>query len=98
MEYYREQNGFPEENNPGTVYHTGNGFYTPYVEPLWKKEKRKIMGKIAVENADYVIVTSDNPRSENPNVIINEILEGIKKARCPYCRRHMRLGIKKCFG
>ena len=42
MEYYREQNGFPEENNPGTVYHTGNGFYTPYVEPLWKKEKRKI--------------------------------------------------------
>ena len=38
------------------------------------------MGKIAVENADYVIVTSDNPRSENPNVIINEILEGIKNA------------------
>ena len=38
------------------------------------------MGKIAVENADYVIVTSDNPRSENPNLIINEILEGIKNA------------------
>ena len=45
-----------------------------------EKEKRKIMGKIAVENADYVIVTSDNPRSENPNLIINEILEGIKNA------------------
>jgi hypothetical protein len=42
LEYYREQNGFPEEKDPGTVYHTGNGFYKPYVEPLWKKEKDSI--------------------------------------------------------
>ena len=45
-----------------------------------EKEKRKIMGGIASENADFVIVTSDNPRSEEPNEIINEILSGMKKA------------------
>ena len=42
MEYYREQNGFPDGKDPGTVYHTGNGFYKPYIEPLWKKEKDSI--------------------------------------------------------
>ena len=42
------------------------------------KEKRAKMGKIASENADFVIVTSDNPRSENPNDIINQIVFGIK--------------------
>lgn len=40
MPYYDEKNGFSEQKE--TVYHAGNGFYTPYVEPLWKKEKRKI--------------------------------------------------------
>lgn len=39
--------------------------------------KRPVMGRIAVENADVVIVTSDNPRTENPSAIINEILTGI---------------------
>ena len=42
-----------------------------------EKEKRKIMGRIATDNADFVIITSDNPRSENPNEIINDILSGI---------------------
>jgi len=40
-------------------------------------EKRPIMGKIASETADLVVVTSDNPRNENPTSIINEILAGI---------------------
>ena len=39
-----------------------------------EKEKRSKMGKIAFNNADFVIITSDNPRSENPNKIINDIL------------------------
>ena len=43
------------------------------------KKKRPLMGKIAVENADHVIITSDNPRSEAPNSIIEEILSGIKE-------------------
>ena len=39
--------------------------------------KRKMMGNIAEHYADYVIVTSDNPRNENPKKIISDILEGI---------------------
>jgi UDP-N-acetylmuramoyl-L-alanyl-D-glutamate--2,6-diaminopimelate ligase len=38
--------------------------------------KRPLMGRIASELADIVIVTSDNPRSEDPDAIIAEILEG----------------------
>jgi UDP-N-acetylmuramoyl-L-alanyl-D-glutamate--2,6-diaminopimelate ligase len=37
------------------------------------------MGKIASELSSRVIVTSDNPRSENPYTIINEIKKGIEK-------------------
>jgi UDP-N-acetylmuramoyl-L-alanyl-D-glutamate--2,6-diaminopimelate ligase len=40
------------------------------------REKRPLMGAAAVENADRVIVTSDNPRSEEPASIIEQILEG----------------------
>jgi UDP-N-acetylmuramoyl-L-alanyl-D-glutamate--2,6-diaminopimelate ligase len=39
--------------------------------------KRPIMGEIASRLADITIVTSDNPRSENPQAIIAEILQGI---------------------
>jgi len=41
------------------------------------KLKRPLMGKIATELSDKVIVTSDNPRNENPSAIIDEIKEGI---------------------
>jgi len=44
MAFYEEQNRFSQGNSSETVYHTGNGFYNPYVEPLWKKEKRLIRG------------------------------------------------------
>ncbi len=47
------------------------------------RTKRPIMGNIAVRNADYVIVTSDNPRSENPEKIIEDILEGTKGYNTP---------------
>ena len=43
------------------------------------KSKRKIMGKIATENANLAIFTNDNPRTEDPNAIINDILEGVEK-------------------
>lgn len=42
------------------------------------REKRPIMGKIASEIADIVILTSDNPRFENPFMIIEDIRKGIK--------------------
>src|SRR5204862_7508278 len=38
--------------------------------------KRPVMGRIASELADVTIVTSDNPRSENPEAIAAEILAG----------------------
>ena len=39
--------------------------------------KRPIMGRIASQLADVAIVTSDNPRTEDPQAIIDEILEGV---------------------
>lgn len=48
------------------------------------KTKRPKMGKIAAELSDYCIVTSDNPRSENPSMIIKDILEGMKNISTPY--------------
>ncbi len=41
------------------------------------KTKRPIMGRIASENADFVIVTSDNPRSEDPAQIVEEVAQGL---------------------
>ncbi len=43
--------------------------------------KRPIMGKIAVKLADYVIITSDNPRTEDPTQIIEDILKGIPRSK-----------------
>lgn len=48
------------------------------------KTKRPIMGEIAEHFADYVIVTSDNPRSEEPRAIIDDILVGMRDSRTPY--------------
>ena len=47
------------------------------------KTKRPIMGKLAEENSDKVIVTSDNPRSEDPDEIIKDVLEGMKDSKVP---------------
>lgn len=43
------------------------------------KQKRPIMGRIASHLADYVILTSDNPRLEDPYQIINDIKAGVDK-------------------
>lgn len=45
------------------------------------RTKRPRMAKAACELADQVIVTSDNPRTENPQAIIDEILAGVPKDR-----------------
>lgn len=42
------------------------------------KKKRPIMGKISAELSDYTIITSDNPRSEEPESILKDIEEGVK--------------------
>ncbi|MUG45009.1 UDP-N-acetylmuramoyl-L-alanyl-D-glutamate--2,6-diaminopimelate ligase [Paenibacillus woosongensis] len=41
------------------------------------KTKRPVMGKIAAKYAQYVIVTSDNPRTEDPVAILNDIAAGL---------------------
>ena len=42
------------------------------------RAKRPVMGRIAAELSDYAIITSDNPRSEDPQTIIDEILIGVR--------------------
>lgn len=45
------------------------------------RTKRPLMGHCAVQYADKVVLTSDNPRSENPAVIVQEIMAGIPEAK-----------------
>ncbi|HEY7137172.1 MAG TPA: UDP-N-acetylmuramoyl-L-alanyl-D-glutamate--2,6-diaminopimelate ligase [Acidimicrobiia bacterium] len=42
------------------------------------REKRPLMGEAAAEGADYVVVTSDNPRSEDPAAIVEDIRPGLR--------------------
>jgi UDP-N-acetylmuramoyl-L-alanyl-D-glutamate--2,6-diaminopimelate ligase len=42
------------------------------------KTKRPVMGDYATSLSDYSIITSDNPRYEDPMIIINEVLAGVK--------------------
>ncbi len=48
------------------------------------KTKRAPMGEAAGTHSDFVIVTSDNPRTENPLKILSEIEVGLKQTDCPY--------------
>lgn len=48
------------------------------------REKRPIMGEIASNLADFLVVTSDNPRHEDPDRIINDILVGVKRGKAKY--------------
>ncbi|RKY81744.1 UDP-N-acetylmuramoyl-L-alanyl-D-glutamate--2,6-diaminopimelate ligase, partial [candidate division KSB1 bacterium] len=43
------------------------------------RTKRPVMGRVASEVSDQVIITSDNPRTEDPSKIISEIFKGVKK-------------------
>ena len=53
--------------------------------------KRPIMGKAAGEASDFVIVTSDNPRTEDPQFIADQIAEGLRKSPLKANRFHMVL-------
>lgn len=48
------------------------------------RSKRPVMGKIAGEYSDFCIITSDNPRSEEPNEIIEDIESGIHQTKCDF--------------
>ncbi len=60
------------------------------------RTKRPEMGKIAVSIADFSVITSDNPRTENPMSIIYDILAGIKnKAVVEYRKEDCHNGLTK---
>ncbi|MCX7746962.1 MAG: UDP-N-acetylmuramoyl-L-alanyl-D-glutamate--2,6-diaminopimelate ligase [Clostridia bacterium] len=48
------------------------------------RTKRPIMGEISGKIADYTVITSDNPRTEDPVSILKDIEEGIKKTKGEY--------------
>ena len=48
------------------------------------REKRPIMGKVAARNSDLVVVTSDNPRTEEPEKIIADIVSGMTDEKTEY--------------
>ena len=51
------------------------------------KSKRKLMGEAATQHADLIYVTSDNPRTEDPHLIIKDVLTGVPN---PHHVSHMR--------
>jgi UDP-N-acetylmuramoyl-L-alanyl-D-glutamate--2,6-diaminopimelate ligase len=68
------------------------------------RSKRPLMGAVAAANSDFVVVTSDNPRSEEPASIIGEIERGLKQAGavkdeqymlCPDRREAIRLALAR---
>ncbi|MDR1465254.1 MAG: UDP-N-acetylmuramoyl-L-alanyl-D-glutamate--2,6-diaminopimelate ligase [Oscillospiraceae bacterium] len=63
------------------------------------KTKRPVMGRLAADRSDVVIVTSDNPRTENPDAIIEDILAGVRHKSGvfvePDRRRAIALALKK---
>lgn len=62
------------------------------------KIKRPQMGEISGKIADYTIITSDNPRSEEPEKIIQEIESGIKKTKGKYeCITDRKEAMKKAI-
>jgi len=48
------------------------------------RAKRPLMGEAAGRGSDFVIVTSDNPRSEDPLAIINDSLPGVQRSGTKY--------------
>ena len=48
------------------------------------RAKRGIMGEIAGRFSDYAFITNDNPRGEDPEVILKAVEDGIKKTAVPY--------------
>lgn len=48
------------------------------------RTKRPRMGMVAGEWSDYVVVTSDNPRSEDPLAILNDVLVGLRRTDTPH--------------
>lgn len=72
------------------VLHTANEFVKGKLIAVFgcggdrDKTKRPIMGEIGGRLAGYCILTSDNPRTEDPAAILEDVEAGILKTNCPY--------------
>lgn len=61
------------------------------------KLKRPLMGSVAARYSKHIIVTSDNPRNEDPDVIIEEIISGIKNHSSVQVEINRKEAIKKAI-
>jgi len=61
------------------------------------KSKRPIMGRVASSFAKRIYITSDNPRSEDPDAIINDIIEGIQEKHKIYVNANRREAIAQAI-
>jgi UDP-N-acetylmuramoyl-L-alanyl-D-glutamate--2,6-diaminopimelate ligase len=61
------------------------------------KSKRSIMGNIADEWSDVVVVTSDNPRNEEPMAIIEDILSGMHNREATFVKADRKEAIKEAI-
>jgi UDP-N-acetylmuramoyl-L-alanyl-D-glutamate--2,6-diaminopimelate ligase len=62
------------------------------------RSKRPLMGQAAGEGSDFVVLTSDNPRGEDPEAIIDGALPGLRRTGTPYAalpdrREAIRMGL-----
>src|SRR5262245_44817118 len=61
------------------------------------RAKRPMMGRAAAEDADLVIVTSDNPRSEDPLAIIEQVTSGIPQTAASIVEPDRRVAIERAI-
>lgn len=62
------------------------------------RKKRPIMGQIAAKYADYVLVTSDNPRTEDPQAILRDIEQGLIEDGVDQARYEMIVDRREAIG
>ncbi len=62
------------------------------------RSKRPLMGAIVGSLSDFAVVTSDNPRTEDPNVILEEIIQGLPKGTKFIRELDRRVAIQKAVG
>ena len=75
------------------------------IGPAWKdftaEQQKKITslftkGEVAGKNSDYVVLTSDNPRSEDALAIINDALVGLRRTDVEHRIEHLMAGRRAC--
>lgn len=59
--------------------------------------KRPLMAAAAEQNADQIVVTSDNPRSENPHVIVDQVLAGLSGRNAVYVQVDRAIAIAEAL-